>query len=1250
MRINLGTVAERMRELRLNARTTRLPEKFMRKFVERIERIAMGRDAQYSMPLFRQTIGAFYGTLVEATTLRKLKESRNMDELVQLFLSSAQTSLRKRISDEKAWKEECHAETGLFVGVVRESLRSFGAVPRELSERLNEYARVESLSELGEAPTKRLSQEISPAAAASWPVMNAVGTLFSMDVAQLVMDIESIQRESTLAAGLSDLKRCVFCIHTNRSWPGAQGDFSSEDTYKKWRSNELSSLSALMVEICKADPSLLSTPSGDANANRPRKSLDAAFLETVRPDFMQPPEGIDEDGAFTYIPPDPLAAYHCIFARCMDLDLERIRQKDKDEEVLLTILSPLHEQLLQLVAVRWRIPRIYHITTNLRLLKVKFDCGEIPFECMHEALEKALQFCSADALLLRVQDQKRLLRCLDSLADSCMRNIYTVYKDMDAADMTELAPNLELITTTRSLISVIAPDRPHTGAVDAEMSELHEAVRISAIQSYTEKTTELFATEPLYLVQTMTLSLRWIQQKVQALDAKFPPALLSISPTYHIVQKLVPLYLDDLESIRDAALQQAIMMGDTAIYDALDLFQCVRDLMAMYEATEPLVPLRFDLCRWFAPYVQQWLALAEQRAQEWVLNAVRADTFAPIEGAVHSTSINDLFDALQQPLNFFLALKWPNRYGNACFLTEIAKCVSRLIELYCHTVESLFMAEMLPAKDAAAVPLSGFAAFLDSQRANEYLGALPPKQAAWLAKAKQSIAPERVVKPFFFEPQSCVKLNNIEAARTLLDVLYRRMDADAQAAILQHERADDSAIAAHGAPQHLFTVKIVRAELQSKEELRGYVENVSLDTFVTLSDDRGERLAKTRTILSTASPRWDEVLDIPVPEALWISATVWHREAEMPRILGRASLHLDPDNFAEQTVQEAWLDLDSGAGKLMVRINKEVIVDDILFHFGLAFRLLKRAEVDMVRVLVDHMSMFMRQYLSRSVLRSMVRARRVDLDRALDNVKALYTSAVAQTSFTIPPVDKSRAKMLSDQEIEEAIAPLLDYFEESLGTLKSSLSEDEAQFVLTCIWKEVLVTLEGLLVPPLADSPSDMKQLSEKEVDIVFKWLSFLRNYFNAYDPASGVAHGVPLDVLQGPKYRELLSYLLLHDQSTDQLMIECVRSFQAHLATDALAHRRTRRAKSVLDQRSLGTIKKHKRAKAYDDASSQADMAMKILRMRPGTGDFLAQQLVSMKTLKLGKDTARSAIPSLRRSSQRLSMLAASRKRDKAA
>jgi hypothetical protein len=157
---------------------------------------------------------------------------------------------------------------------------------------------------------------------------------------------------------------------------------------------------------------------------------------------------------------------------------------------------------------------------------------------------------------------------------------------------------------------------------------------------------------------------------------------------------------------------------------------------------------------------------------------------------------------------------------------------------------------------------------------------------------------------------------------------------------------------------YLFTVKIVLAEGIG-------MDNTSKlpDSFVILSDEHGNRYAKTRTIYDDADPRWDETVDVPVRGTAWFMATVRHRVlAGKHELLGRAYLKLDPSHYQDLISRDVLLPLDS-KGHLLLRISMEGERDDIQFHFGRAFRWLKRTESDMIRMFVDKVSGF---WLARS--------------------------------------------------------------------------------------------------------------------------------------------------------------------------------------------------------------------------------------------------------------------------------------------
>jgi hypothetical protein len=129
---------------------------------------------------------------------------------------------------------------------------------------------------------------------------------------------------------------------------------------------------------------------------------------------------------------------------------------------------------------------------------------------------------------------------------------------------------------------------------------------------------------------------------------------------------------------------------------------------------------------------------------------------------------------------------------------------------------------------------------------------------------------------------------------------------------------------------------------------------------------------------------------------------------------------------------------------------------------------------------------------------------------------------------------QSVAPTLTSLDIENALKPLFTYFDENFAIMKQTLTDTSMVMVMTRLWKEVLLALEGLLVPPLSDKPSTQKPLTQQEMDIVFNWLELLFDFFHARDEETGEAMGVPADVLKSPKYSELASLNFFYLDTTD--------------------------------------------------------------------------------------------------------------------
>lgn len=218
----------------------------------------------------------------------------------------------------------------------------------------------------------------------------------------------------------------------------------------------------------------------------------------------------------------------------------------------------------------------------------------------------------------------------------------------------------------------------------------------------------------------------------------------------------------------------------------------------------------------------------------------------------------------------------------------------------------------------------------------------------------------------------------------------------------------------------------------------------------------------------------------------------------------------------------------------------------------------------------------------------------------------------------------------TQQEIAQALGPLFVYFDENFAIMKQTLTDAAMIMVMTRLWKEALSTIESLLVPPLSDKLSQQRPLTQQELDIVFKWLKMLFDFFHAVDE-DGNVEGVPMDVLKSPKYHELQNLNFFYFEATEDLIRtsesmaaasakrqqEQAQRMNRMSAPPAMGHQfggaagfagmPTRKHKTIMLSRNLGTMKKAKEEKRKEaQAEPNDDMILRILRMRPEAERYL--------------------------------------------
>lgn len=1220
-----------------DSKSTRFPHGFIAELEKRLTGILYGKERrkEYQDPVVIRTFAIFLNALKEQTFKRRMEQDRRVEDLVLIFFSNATKELGKgKDHGDDSWSLMVDRHVALFVRLITLILKEHDwAKDRpELTSRLavleaKLLAHDQDLAETN-GSSKATIETLAPVSydVKDMALVQFVARIFGISTFQAQDDINRNKNEWTAKAALQDLKNYQAHLTLKTGKTLSRDDFPDDESYETWKRGEGPDLSQMMLAIVQSNPELAkSTPgtalpqfnalaqdsSGDSPQSPSRSNrISYVIDQPIDLGSLSLVDGADPDNVFTFIPSDPRSLYRAILSRALMYDIQdqKLEATEATSEVpSLKLLSKQSTELLNEICLRWRIPASSRVVLFLDVIREKFVDQQIDIKTVdsaftfikeppsHEGKKRNSLLASVvfDRRRWILPDTSLMRDLLSALQEALLRELYDVMMHCYDPKPHPIGPVMYILDNHVRLDPQFedTPDK-----LDGFAKYVAEGLTEKAKECYQSLLDKAIPADHMeweaYNVTQLGESIMQLGKKIQK-RYKNNPVILGVNPLDILLSCILPMYANDAHEIILRIMDRAKEQGtEIPVEDGFDLYKGLAAVRRLQMDALPGVPFAIPIEKLLSNIVWQWIQHTDVKFMEWVDQAAKQDAFTvrsddpnslPPDDARHSVSVIDIFRSFNQVIEELKNLEWEDKFQYAKFMTTLSKSIERAVARYCELLEQSFTKEM------------------DRLSPDQEASLAQSRQEKLMQMAKEAWNNKEKIEPFQFLPESLVKLNNIEYAISQLDRLEKEINVDGCADIIAKNTPPVTQQKIRKATTYVFTVKIVEGEDLKACDINGWS-----DPYVVLTDEYQKRIAKTHIVYRNLNPRWEDSVDITTKGPLNIIATVWDWDAVGDHdYVGRTSLKLDPAHFSDFLPREFWLDLDT-QGRVLLRVSMEGERDDIQFHFGKCFRTLKRTEKEMTRKITEKLSAYISDSLSRRALKAL-------LNRGL-TISSFLSRNRSGTTSTAP----------TQEEIETALGPLFTYFNDNFEIMNKTLTSEAMKMVMARLWKEVLVTIEGLLVPPLSDKPSHQRPLTQQEVDIVSRWLGLLLVFFQVPDEVTGEANGVSLDILKSPKYHEIQSLIFFYFESTDTLIRTSERMASANAArqqankSKMLAAPGTLggpgalgvpvgRAKSIMFVRNLGTMRKAKAEKWREaQADPNDDMILRILRMRPEAAGYL--------------------------------------------
>ncbi|KAJ9662787.1 hypothetical protein H2198_001238 [Neophaeococcomyces mojaviensis] len=1236
-----------------DTKSDKYPHGFVKALDKKLQAIITGTEKkpEYSDPNVKRSFAVFLNHLSEPSFRKQVEESKRAEDLVLMFYSKAVGELsRGKPPHDESVMRMVDRHLALFVRLMSSVLKEKGWAEerKDLAVRLTNlekklYQHEEDLAGPSTETTKDVVEEEVPLSydVKDMPLVQEVGRIFGLRSTMLQSDIDKHKSQWTEEAALKDLKTYQTLLNMNTRRTLSEVDFETKEAYEDWKKAEAPDLSQMILAIMQINPALArasgATNLPQINAQRASVIMDGAYAELSK--ALSPTEGsspynmelpdlnglqIHDSSAaddhhehpFTFIPADTRGTFRFIMNLALTSDLND-QLNGEANGAGPHILSKQSTEFLNELALRWRVPKFSRIVLFLDCIREKFAEQMITLEHIDAAFNYVKEPVAEDGRNKRtsvvmtsvLQDRFKWTTLDFSLMQRVLSGIYEgLLRDLYAAMMTaydsKQSPLLGMI------LAVIDEHIKSDSSFHQDMEEF-DHFKSQVCQGLEHKARESYAefvekeipgeqeTWEFYHIMQLGKKVLGQAQKIQKRYRK-NPEILGINPVDILMRCVLPAYAEDSKAMIESVVETAkAKEQEVPIQDGFDLYKELSHFRLVYADQLRGQPFPYKLEDQLQEFVWRWVNATQEQIVGWVEEAIKHDKFEtrnedksrpPTEEERHSNSVLDIFRSFNQVIEQVSQLEWGDELTHAKFMTALSKSLGEGVARYCDVLDSMFHKEM------------------DRLTPEQELAATQTRQEKFMKYAKDTWNNETKAEPFQFYPESFVKLNDISFAIQKWDQLEQEMKVDALADTIKRHNPP-SVHQKRKVINYVFTIKIVEAEGLKACDVNGFS-----DPYVVLTDEYQKRLFKSKTIYRNLNPRWEETVDITTQGPLNMIATVWDWDAMGDHdYVGRTTLKLDPAHFGDFLPREYWLNLDT-QGRMLVRVSMEGERDDIEFYFGKAFRALQRTQRDMTRSITDKLSEHINNSLSRKKLQNLTTKSTV----------ASLSSYVYRNRAQQAPSGPSEAEVFS------ALKPLFDYFDDNFFIMNQTLTPGAMIAVMTRLWKEVLSTIESLLVPALSDLPSQQRPLTQPELDIVFKWLQRLFEFFNAVDEETGQANGVPTNVLKSPKYHEIQTLNFFYFETTENLIRTSERMASATAQNQQQQRSRmsapptlgqnlgggllaagaapgAKRAKSIMLARNLGTMRKAKEEKwKAAQAEPSDDMILRILRMRPEAAGYL--------------------------------------------